>query len=69
MKKYAISILLFALAGCTANSIVLKEFKPEYVIHHRDLQKLKTAEELSNYVVYLDKGDTFPLELSRGNSE
>ena len=68
MKRHAIVILVFVFAGCATSSIVVKEFDPEHVIHHRDLQKLESAAALSNYVVYLDKGDTFPLMVSLDTS-
>ena len=64
MKKFTILILILAIAGCAGRNIISKTFKPENIVHYSELDKLESIPELNNHVVYLNKGDTFPLELS-----
>ena len=64
IKKLVVLISVFTIAGCAKTNMVTKEFKPEHIIHYSKLQQLANVANLHSYVVYLNKGDTFPLELS-----
>ncbi len=64
MKKCTIIILILVIAGCTKTNIISREFRPENTVHYSQLYKLESIPALSSYVVYIDKGEMFPLELS-----
>ncbi len=64
MKKFTVLILILAITGCAGTNIISKKFKPENIVHYSQLDKLESIPELNNHVVYLNKGDIFPLELS-----
>jgi hypothetical protein len=64
MKKLILLSLCLFVAGCGGNGIVVKKFKPAYIVHVPELQKLDNVADLKNYAGYLDKGDSFPLELN-----
>ena len=63
MKKMMLFVPLVLILGCAQTGIVVKEFRPDHVVHVSAIQKLDAAADLDDYVWYLDKGDTFPLEL------
>lgn len=64
MKKFVVVALLACVAGCGGNGIIVKRFEPDHVLHCSELRKLDKVADLKGYAGYLDKGDTFPLELS-----
>jgi len=64
LKKITVLILIFVMGGCAGTNIISKAFKPENIVHYSRLGKLESIPDLNNHAVYLDKGDTFPLELS-----
>jgi hypothetical protein len=68
MKKIFLLALFVFAAGCGGNNIVVKKFEPAHIVHVRDLQKLENIADLKNYAGYLDKGDSFPLELNIDNN-
>ncbi len=67
MKKGLLLLLLVLMTGCGGNSIVVKKFDPAFVLHVPELQKLNNPADIKKYAGYLDKGDTFPLELNFDN--
>jgi hypothetical protein len=67
MKKIIVLSLLVFAAGCGGNNIIVKEFDSAHIRPCRDLQKIENVADLRNYAGYLDKGDTFPLELDIEN--
>jgi hypothetical protein len=68
MKKGLLLLLVVVISGCGGNGIVVRKYEPSHVRHYRDLQKLDNVAELNNYAGYLDKGDSFPLELKIDNN-
>jgi hypothetical protein len=64
MKKYSILFLLFLVIGCSRPHTITKGVNPENVIHYSQISNLKNFSELRNRVVYLEKGDQFPMYLS-----
>jgi len=64
MKMLAIPVFSLLILGCAHTNIMVKEFKPEQIIHYSKLQNLEEDLKLTDYVAYLNEGDTFPLELS-----
>ena len=49
------------VVGCANQRIIHQEYKPEQKIHY---SQMETIENISNYVFYLDEGDTIPLQLT-----
>lgn len=64
MKKITVLFFILAISGCANNNIITKEFNPEQIVHYSELRKLKETSSLNNCVVYLDRGDMLPLEIS-----
>jgi hypothetical protein len=64
MKKLVILIPLLLAMGCAQTNVVVKEFASDHIIHFNSFQKVDDPAILDTYAGYLEKGDTFPLELS-----
>ncbi|HOS98734.1 MAG TPA: hypothetical protein PLR71_09795 [Deltaproteobacteria bacterium] len=64
MKRLCGIALLFCVAGCAGTQVVTKDFQPDRIIHYPAFLSLGEDAQLDSYAVYLDRGDTFPLELS-----
>ncbi len=64
MRKLAVLFFAFVLAGCAQSKVVVKEVKPDQVIHYSQLQKLDKISSLFDTVAYVDKGETIPMEIS-----
>ena len=60
-KFFTILMLLIIIAGCTKQSIILQGFKTEQIIH---CSQMENIEKISNYVIYLNKGDKIPLKIT-----
>jgi hypothetical protein len=58
------AILVMALTGCAGNRMAVKHYEEDRILHFSELQEWDETKSLNNYVVYLDKGDTFPLVLT-----
>jgi len=54
-------MMMTIIVGCAKPSIFFQEFKPEQIIHY---SQMKNIENISNYVVYLNKGDKIPLKMT-----
>jgi hypothetical protein len=64
MKKLVILVPFLLVMGCAQTSVVVKEFPGDHIIHFNAFQKLDDPAIMDTYSVYLEKGDTFPLEIS-----
>jgi len=53
--------IITAIAGCSTKTALLPDFKDEQIIHY---SQMKDKDDLSNYVMYLDKGDVLPVRIS-----
>ena len=60
-RLFMILMMLTIIVGCTKPSIIVQDFKTEQMIHY---SQMKNMENLSNYVVYLNKGDKIPLKMT-----
>ena len=60
-RFYAILVMFSIIIGCANQSIVFREFKDEQIIHY---SQMKNIENISEYAVYLDRGDKIPVELT-----
>lgn len=56
-----ILMMLAIIVGCAKPSIIFQDFKSEQIIHY---SQMKNIENISNYVVYLDKGDKIQLKMT-----
>lgn len=57
-------IAAIILSGCAGHRILTKPFEPQRIMHFSQLKNWDETKSLNNYVIYLNKGDTFPLALS-----
>jgi len=60
-KLFTILIMFSIVLGCANQRIIRQEYKPEQKIHY---SQMKTIDNISNYVFYLDEGDIIPLQLT-----
>lgn len=60
-RFFSMLIMITVIVGCAKPSIIYQEFKTEQIIHY---SQMKDIENISNYVVYLNKGDEIPLKMS-----
>ena len=54
-------MLIIVIFGCTKQSITLQGYRTEQIIHYR---QMKDIENISDYVFYLNKGDSIPLKMA-----
>lgn len=60
-KLFTGLIVMAVLIGCAKPKIINQRFDSEKIIHS---SQIKNIDNISDYVVYLDKGDTIPLKIS-----
>jgi t-SNARE complex subunit (syntaxin) len=61
LRLFAVLMMMTIVAGCAKPSIIVQEFKAEQIIHYR---QMKDVENLSDYVVYLNKGEKIPVKMT-----
>ena len=61
LRYFTILALIFIIVGCTKQNIILQDFGSEQTIHY---SQMKNIENISDYVIYLDKGDKIPVKMS-----
>lgn len=54
-------IITLVLISCAKPNIINQRFEPEKIVH---VSKIENIDNIYDYVVFLDKGDTLPLNLS-----
>ncbi len=59
-RFFNILMMMAITVGCTEPSIIFQDFKTEQIIHY---SQMKNIENISNYAVYLNKGDKIPFKL------
>lgn len=64
MKKILIAMVFLLITGCAQTNVMVKEFQSENIIHFSRFLALDDTAGPDEYAVYLEKGDTFPLELT-----
>lgn len=64
-RIFTILMLMIIVAGCVKQNIVLQDFSAAPRIH---CSQIENIENISNYVIYLNKGDEIPLKITL-NSE
>lgn len=60
-RIFIILMLMIIVAGCAKQSIVLQDFSAAPQIH---CSQIKNIENISDYVIYLNKGDEIPLKMT-----
>ena len=60
-KLFGLSMMLILLTGCAKPGIINQEYKPEQMIHYT---QVGTIENISDYIVYMNKGDIIPLKMT-----
>jgi hypothetical protein len=60
-KFFYILMMMTIIIGCAKPNIIFKDFKTDQIIHY---SQLKSIESISNYVVYLNKGDKISLKMT-----
>lgn len=60
-KFFYILMMMTIIIGCAKSNIIVKDFKTDQIIHY---SQLKSIEGISNYVVYLNKGDKISLKMT-----
>jgi len=58
---FSIIMMTVIVVGCAKPNIIFQEFKTERIIHY---SQMKDIEDISKYVVYLNKGDKIPLKMT-----
>jgi hypothetical protein len=60
-RFYTILVTVSIIIGCANQRIMYQEYKPEQKIHY---SQMKNIENISNYAIYLDKGDKMPVKMT-----
>ena len=60
-KLFGLSMILILITGCAKPGIINQEYKPEQTIHYT---QVGTIENISDYIVYMNKGDIIPLRMT-----
>lgn len=60
-RFYIILVMVSIIIGCANPNIMFQEYKPDQIIH---CSRIKNIKNLSNYAIYLDKGDKIPVKMS-----
>lgn len=60
-RFFSMLIMMTIIVGCAKPSIIFQEFKTEQIIHY---SQMKDIENISNYIVYINKGDEIPLKMT-----
>lgn len=53
-----------AISGCAGPGVLTKPSEPQKMIHASELQHWDESRSLNNFIIYLNKGDSFPLKIS-----
>ena len=60
-RFFNILMMLAIIVGCARPGIIFQDFETEQIIHY---SQMKNIEKLSNYVVYIDKGEKVPIKMT-----
>ena len=60
-RIFTILMLMIIVAGCSKQSIVMHDFSAAPRIH---CSQIENIENISNYIIYLNKGDEIPLMMT-----
>lgn len=61
LRLFNFLLMMAMIVGCAKLSIVVQEFKTEQIIHY---SQMKNVDNLSDYVVYLNRGDKIPVKMT-----
>lgn len=57
-RFFTIFLMVTTLIGCANQRIIYQEYRPDQKIHY---SQMKNIENISDYAIYLDKGDKIPV--------
>ena len=60
-RFFSILMMMSIIVGCAKPNIIMQDFETEKIIHY---SQMKNIENISDYVVYLNKGDKILLEMT-----
>jgi len=60
-KNVYLLLITALITACSNNSIVYQSYDDEKIIHH---SKMESVENISDYVIYLDKGDEILVQMT-----
>jgi hypothetical protein len=52
------------LTGCAGNKLITKSFPAEQMLHYSQLKDWDDTKSLNNYVIYINQGETIPLNIA-----
>jgi hypothetical protein len=58
-KIFVILAFISVIFGCASPSIIVQNFEAEQIVHS---SQIKTIDNITDYVFFLDKGDKLPLK-------
>ena len=64
LPAWAFLCLGIAVTGCAGNPIITKPYDPNRMIHYSELKGMGENRNLNGYVLYVNKGERIPLQLS-----
>lgn len=68
MRLITLVFIVTLLTGCAGPQIVVRHFKEDNILHMSRIHEVKGNTAISNYVFYLNQGDTVPLKLKSKSS-
>lgn len=60
-RFFYLFLMMTLIAGCAQPSMILQDVPTDHIIHY---SQMNTIENISNYVVYLNKGDHIPVTMT-----
>jgi hypothetical protein len=60
-KFFSVLFILAAFFGCTKKNIIVQNYESEQIVH---CSKIRTIDNITNYVIYLNEGDSIPLKIT-----
>lgn len=60
-RFYVILIFISIILSCAKSNVIIQNFETEQIVH---CSEINTIEDIINYVVYLNKGDIIPINMT-----
>jgi len=64
LQAWIILCVVIVMTGCAGNKMVTRQYAPEQIIHYSKLIGMDENQNLNDYVIYINKGESIPLQLS-----
>lgn len=56
--------VMMIMTGCAGNKQMTKSYTPDHILHYSKLKGMAEDLNLNDYVLYINKGESFPLQIS-----